>query len=184
MEASGKAERTLDEFLVAAARTGDPKAFSLLARRWQRRLIAHAWRLLGDSEEAREAAQEGWIEIARGLHRLAEPRAFPAWAYRIVSRRCAKAVGAARRRRELAEAIQAQPAMEVEASEANASDGERLRAAMTRLPSDQRAAIALFYLEELSVAEVAVALAVPAGTVKTRLMHARRKLRAALEGDE
>ena len=47
-----------------------------------------------------------------------------------------------------------------------------------------RAAIALFYLEDMSVAEMAVALDVPAGTVKTRLMHARRKLRAALEGDE
>ena len=184
MEASWTAERTLDEFLVAAARTGDSRAFSLLARRWQRRLIAHAWRLLGDSEEAKEAAQEGWMEIARGLHGLAEPRAFPAWAYRIVSRRCAKAVGAARRRRELAEAIQAEPAMDAAAPDRIGPDGERLRSAMARLPPDQRAAIALFYLEELSVAEVAVALAVPAGTVKTRLMHARRKLRAALEGDE
>jgi RNA polymerase sigma factor (sigma-70 family) len=52
------------------------------------------------------------------------------------------------------------------------------------LPPDQGSAVALFYLEEMSVAEVAVALNVPAGTVKTRLMHARRKLRAALEGDE
>jgi RNA polymerase sigma-70 factor (ECF subfamily) len=52
------------------------------------------------------------------------------------------------------------------------------------LPAEQQAAVALFYLEEMSVAEVAVALDVPAGTVKTRLMHARRKLRAALGGEE
>jgi DNA-directed RNA polymerase specialized sigma24 family protein len=50
------------------------------------------------------------------------------------------------------------------------------------LPPDQRAPIALFHFEGLSVAETAVALDVPAGTVKTRLMHARRKLKAALEG--
>jgi RNA polymerase sigma-70 factor (ECF subfamily) len=52
------------------------------------------------------------------------------------------------------------------------------------LPPGQQAAIALYHLEEMSVAQVAVALDVPAGTVKTRLMHARLKLRAALEGDE
>ncbi len=65
-----------------------------------------------------------------------------------------------------------------------AGDEERLRAAVQALPPDQRAAIALFHFEDMSIAEVAVALDVPAGTVKTRLMHARRKLRAALEGDE
>jgi len=58
-----------------------------------------------------------------------------------------------------------------------------VRAALAALPRAQRATVALVYLEDLSVAEVATALNVPAGTVKTRLMHARRKLRAALEGD-
>ncbi len=58
-----------------------------------------------------------------------------------------------------------------------------LRAALADLPQEQRAAIGLFYLEDLGVAEVAIALNVPAGTVKTRLMHARRKLRAVLEGE-
>ena len=59
-----------------------------------------------------------------------------------------------------------------------------MRRAIRTLPPEQQAAIALFYLEDMSVAEVAVALDVPAGTVKTRLMHARRKLRGALEGEE
>ena len=59
-----------------------------------------------------------------------------------------------------------------------------LQGAIRKLPPEQQAAIALFYLEEMSVAEVAVALDVPAGTVKTRLMHARHKLRGAFEGDE
>ncbi len=52
------------------------------------------------------------------------------------------------------------------------------------LPAEQRAAVALFHLEGLSVAEIAAALGVPAGTVKTRLLHARQKLRAALERTE
>ncbi|CAN5227035.1 hypothetical protein BH24PSE1_BH24PSE1_04980 [soil metagenome] len=62
-------------------------------------------------------------------------------------------------------------------------DQQRLASAMEALPADQRSAVALFYLEEMSVAQVAVALEIPAGTVKTRLLHARRKLRLALEGE-
>ena len=177
------AERVLDEYLVASARIGDRKALALLVRRWNGRLIAHAWRLLGDPEAARDAVQEGWSEIIRGLPRLADTRAFPAWAYRIVSRRSARLIGRARRDRRLRDAIEAQPtAASYEASGAGL-DSEKVRNAMAILPPEQRAAIALFHLEEMSVAEVAVALDVPAGTVKTRLMAARVKLRAAFEGD-
>lgn len=177
------AARILDEYLVAAARAGDATAFDQLAKRWHRKLGAHAWRLLGDREAARDAAQQGWIEISRGLARLQDERAFPAWAYRIVSRVCARQIGEAVHRRRLSEVIAVQPAPEPEPA-GGRHDADLLRAAIRGLPAEQRAAIALFHFEELSVAEVAVALDVPAGTVKTRLMHARRKLRAALEGDE
>ncbi|HEY9554894.1 RNA polymerase sigma factor [Allosphingosinicella sp.] len=175
--------RILDEYLVASAKAGDRAAFALLARRWHRKLVAHAWRLTGDGEAARDAAQTGWGEIAAGLHRLRDERAFPAWAYRIVSRACAGQIGRAKRRRELADAVTGEPP--VAQPDAGAGlDADRLRAAVRALPPDQRSAVALFHFEDMSVAEVAVALHVPAGTVKTRLMHARRKLRAALEGEE
>lgn len=176
------AARILDEYLVAAARTGDRRAFGLLAERWHGKLVGHAWRLTGDPDMARDAAQGAWVEIVRGLHRLADERAFPAWAYRIVSRRCAKQIGAAVRRRELEAKVTAEPQADAAGPE-EAIDSARLRSAIARLPVEQRSAIALFYLEEMSVAEVAVALDVPTGTVKTRLMHARRKLRDAMEGE-
>ena len=180
---AANASRLLDEYLLAAIRTGDRKAFELLARRWQKKLLAHAWRLLGgDSETAREAVQEGWVEIVGGMARLRDDRAFPAWAFRIVSRRCARQIGGAVRQRRLSAAID--PVDEVETPAEFGPDHDRLRKAIRALPKDQRAAIALFHFEDMSVAEVAVALDVPAGTVKTRLMHARRKLRAAFEGDE
>jgi RNA polymerase sigma-70 factor (ECF subfamily) len=60
-------------------------------------------------------------------------------------------------------------------------EASRLRQAIAVLPPGQRSAIALFYLEAMSVADVAVALDVPAGTVKTRLLHPRLKLREALK---
>jgi len=177
------AVRILDEYLVVSAQAGDRKAFDLLAGRWQKKLVAHAWRLTGDAEAARDAAQLGWIEIVRGLNGLQDERAFPAWAYRIVSRACARQVGELIRQRRLSEEIAAQPEVEPE-EVASRHDADLLRAEIRALPAEQRTAIALFHFEDLSVAEVAVALDVPAGTVKTRLMHARRKLRAALGGDE
>jgi RNA polymerase sigma factor (sigma-70 family) len=176
------ARRVLDEYLVAAARAGDREAFGALAGRWHGKLVAHAWRLTGDPEMARDAAQGAWVEIVRGLPRLRDDSAFAAWAYRIVSRRCAKQVGAAVRRRELAADLAAMP----ESAPAEPGEGlttSRLRAEIARLPAEQRSALALFYLDEMSVAEVAVALDVPLGTVKTRLLHARRKLREAMEGE-
>lgn len=177
-------EQLLDAYLVASARIGDRKGFDLLARRWQGKLVAHAWRLTGDVDLAREAAQEGWIEIVRGIGRLRDERAFPAWAYQIVSRRCARRIAGLRHDRALAAAAAAEPVEAFTAPvEGDAPAMARLRAALTALPPEQRAAIGLFYLEDLDVAEVATALNVPAGTVKTRLMHARRKLRAVLEGD-
>ena len=176
------AARILDEYLVAAARAGERRAFAMLAERWNGKLIAHAWRLTGNPEMARDAAQGAWVEIVRGLHRLADERAFPAWAYRIVSRRCAKQIAAAVRHREVSARMAAEPTEELAAPDC-AIDSARLRSAIARLPPEQRSAIALFHLEEMSVAEVAVALDVPIGTVKTRLMHARRKLRGALEGE-
>lgn len=182
MTVARSAARVLDEFLVVSAQAGDRKAFALLAERWHGKLAAHAWRLTGDRELALDAAQAAWIDIVRGLGRLRDPRAFPAWAYRIVSRRCAGQIGEAVRRRELAAAMASEPA-ESDAGAEGAAGVDGLRTAIALLPPGQRSALALFYLEEMSVAEVAVALDVPLGTVKTRLMHARRKLREAMESE-
>jgi RNA polymerase sigma-70 factor (ECF subfamily) len=70
-------ERIYDEFLVAAAVTGDPAALSRPVARWHPRLLRHAWRLLGDAERAKDMVQEAWMEILRGLARLDDVAAFP-----------------------------------------------------------------------------------------------------------
>ncbi|WP_375202185.1 RNA polymerase sigma factor [Hyphococcus sp.] len=181
---SRRKARIFDEYLAASARAGDRAAFARLAERWQPKLLAHAYRLLGDGEAARDAVQEAWADIVRGLSRLDDARAFPAWAYRIVTRRAADIIRKRQRDRKLSAAYSSETksALQYEAPVEAIADAGPLRAAMVTLPAEQRAAIALFYTEDFSVAEIAAALNVPAGTVKTRLMHARRKLRAALEG--
>lgn len=177
------AARVLDEYLAAAARTGDRAALEKLARRWEAKLRRHAYRLTGDVEMARDVAQEGWADIISGLPRLSDAALFPSWAFRIVTRRSIDAIRRAQRQRRTSAALSREP----QRREADAdlmetkADRAAVRRALALLPSEQRAAVALYYLEELSVAEIAAALAAPVGTIKTRLMHARRKLRAALE---
>lgn len=175
--------RLLDEYLVVSAQAGDRAAWNRLARRWQMRLVAHSARLLGDPDKARDAAQDAWAEIIRGLRGLQDARAFPAWAYRIASRACARKIARAVQDRELKQAVAQEPHVSFTAPELP-SEMDRLKAAIRHLPAGERAAIALYHFEELRVAEVAVALDVPVGTVKTRLLHARRKLRAILEGEQ
>ncbi len=177
--------RVYDEYLVVSAQAGDRAAFARLAESWQKRLLAHAYRLTGDADLALDVVQDGWADIVRGLPGLKEPSVFPAWAYRIITRRAADAIGRAQRKRRTEAAYALEPeahnttAKRMEAS----ADAGPLSRAITELPVKQRAVIGLYYLEEFSVTEISVALSVPAGTVKTRLMHARKKLRQILEGD-
>lgn len=178
-------ERAYDAYLAASARLGDREALSRLAERWQRKLYGHAWRLTGETELARDAVQEAWVEIIRGIGRLNDVEAFPAWAFRIVTRRCTRAIRRRQRKRRAHETLRQEPQADIPGNppgEANA-DMAVVQVAMTKLPPEQRAVLALFYLEELRIAEIAVALDTPPGTIKTRLMHARRKLRARLEGE-
>ncbi|MEM7505962.1 MAG: sigma-70 family RNA polymerase sigma factor [Pseudomonadota bacterium] len=176
--------RIFEEYLVLSARLGDGDAQMRLVDLRGPRLLAHAMRLLGDREDARDAVQEAWIDILKGLDQLRDPRAFPAWATRIVTRRCARTIRARQADRaasaDLAQTIDhwAEPEGPARAEAA------QIRRAIRSLGPDHSSAIALFYLEDMSVAEVATALDIPVGTVKTRLMHARVKLKQALEGEK
>ena len=84
--------RILDEYLVASAKAGNRAAFQQLAERWQPKLLSHAYRLMGDREAARDIVQDCWRDIVTGLSRLDDVALFPAWAYRIISRRAADGI--------------------------------------------------------------------------------------------
>lgn len=177
-------DKALETYLAALARIGDAKATADLAGLWHPRFLAHAWRLLGERELAREAVQDAWTEIVSGLPRLRDAEAFAAWSFRIVTRRCARLIRKRQSSRALAQAVAIEPPPEDRADLDRSADAARIRRAMAELPAEQRAAVWLFYQQDQSIAEIAVALDVPAGTVKTRLMHARRKLRESLDGGE
>jgi RNA polymerase sigma factor (sigma-70 family) len=181
--AGRRKEKALEAYLVAAARTGDKRALARLVQLRSPRLMAHAVRMLGEREGARDVVQDAWVEIMRGLGGLRDVGAFLPWALRIVSRRVARVIAHRQRDRRLAGEYAAESAADVPEAGPGAVDAARVRAAISRLPPEQGATIALFYLEDMSVAEVAMATDVAVGTVKTRLMHARAKLRRYLEGE-
>lgn len=179
----GARQRAVDSLLVIAAQAGDPRALEALVRRWHGRLVAHGWRLTGDKERAEDAVQAAWTDIVRDLSSLNQASAFPAWAYRIVTRKAGAVIGDQIAERQLAEALGTAPDASSDAPADPAFEDASLRSAVAALPPGHRAAVALHYFEGLRVAEVAVALGVPSGTVKSRLMHARSKLRTLLEGE-
>lgn len=176
-------KKIVESYLVASARLGNQAARSQLVARYQKRFLRHAYRLLGDTELAKDAVQDGWVEIMRGLSKLKDDAAFPAWAFRIVTRRCGRIISERQRTREISTRFAGEPPVKCATAESLelAADVAPLRSALAALSPEHRSAVALFYLEEMSVAEVAVALDVPVGTVKSRLLNARAKLRQSFE---
>lgn len=172
----------VDEYLVLGAQQGQVEAFESLARRWHPRLLRHARRLTGETEGAQEAVQDAWLSIARGLARLQDPASFGAWALRVTGRRCADWIADRQRRRlHLSSAAADHETTAAEPAHVTPDVLITIRQALRQLPPDQRALLAMVYVEGLSLAEVANALDVPVGTVKSRLFHARAEIRAVLE---
>lgn len=174
-------DRLNDELLVLRCQEGDAEAFELLVGRWQSRLWRHAWRLTGDESAAWDAIQESWIGISRGIHRLADAAAFPAWAYQIVSNKCRDSVRRERRRRAAAETYSEW--VQRAGCEATTAEPQydSLKEALEHLSRTDRAVLSLRYEEEFGIAQIACIMGIPEGTVKSRLSYARQRLRRYLE---
>lgn len=162
------------DLLVLRAQAGDADALDALLRATRPALVRHARASLG-AAAADDVTQEALIAIVRGLHTLLDPERFLPWSHRIVQRRVANWLRSQRRRREAVEraAARLQPA-------ASSGDGVELRGQIERLDPTARVVLTLRYLDGLEVREIADALEIPVGTVKSRLHHARSKLRNLL----
>jgi RNA polymerase sigma-70 factor (ECF subfamily) len=172
--------------LVLWAQGEDAEAFAALVRRWQRRLFRHAFHLTNREDVAADVVQETWLAVVRGIRRLQDPACFPRWFLQIASRKCGDWVRIQKQQRNLVEhlanGLQA-PTPQGEIAEQQ-EDIARLRQGLRCLPGDRRALLSMFYLDGLSIAEIAQAVEVPPGTVKSRLYHARQELKALLKGVE
>jgi RNA polymerase sigma factor (sigma-70 family) len=168
---------------VALAQSGDRDALDGLLIDIQRPLYAHVASILGDRELAFDVLQSSLLLVARRLRSLRDPRWFRAWAYRIATR---EAVRSAQRRARYKEHFtdDSLPLAEVPVEEP-AYDPALVRACLDQielLPAGARTVIRLHYLDELTLIEVAEALEIPLGTVKSRLAYGLAHLRGGLAG--
>jgi RNA polymerase sigma-70 factor (ECF subfamily) len=194
LEAEALAGHARERDLVAQCRQGDPAAFARLVSLHESMVFNLSARLLGDGEDARDVAQEVFLQVYRTLGRFEGRSSLKTWIYRIVVNQCHNRRRFWQRRgRDREETLDERlPATRVGgAGEWQASPYElaccherarRVQQALLGLRFEQRSVIVLREIEGLSCEEVAVALGIPEGTVKSRLSRAREALREKLLG--
>jgi len=159
-----------DPILVLRAQTGDRDALDALLRMCQSPLHRYITGLLGDATAAEDVLQECLFRIARKLKWLSDPSLFRAWAFRIASRESHRSTS----RHRLSSPIE--DANEPEAL--TAMELATVRHAVATLSPASRAIVSLHYFEEMPLLEIAEALEIPLGTVKSRLWYGLKQLRS------
>jgi len=181
--------RPLDDLaLVERARTGDVNAYEALVQQYQQLAYRVAYQVTRDAADAEDAAQEAFVNAYYALGRFRAGAPFKPWLCRIVANEARNRRMAAHRRTALAErAHQAQASGEAAPSPEAAAEAGEFRAALVetlgRLREDDRLILSYRLFFDFSEADMAEALMVPKGTVKSRLSRALGRLRAALPAD-
>ncbi len=173
--------RTRDELLALRCQSGEPAAFAELIAAFERPLRYYLVKLLGDEDRAYDVLQEVWLKVIRSIRQLVEPAALRVWLYRLAH---GVAVDNIRRRRvrQMAEQERAAPedAADMD-SEFTAIDAQAIHRALDELPPPQREVLVLFFLEDMSLEDIADVVGCPVGTVKSRLHYAKRTLHDLLK---
>jgi RNA polymerase sigma-70 factor, ECF subfamily len=165
--------------LVLRARSGDHDAFDVIARSVTARLYAIALRIIRDVHLAEDAVQDSLVDAWRDLRALRDPALFDGWVTRILVRNCYRAAKRDRSSRRIAMPA-SEPAGDVSGQVA---ERERLAQAFLLLTPDHRVVVVLRYYVGWEPAEIADALGIAPGTVRSRLHYGLEALRAALEAD-
>ncbi len=180
-----------DEQIVERALAGETEAFGEIVRRWERRIFALAFGMLGSAEDARDATQETFMAAFRNLRNFRGEAKVSSWLHRIAVNQCITRQRRARVRAEtgiedvqetagerfLATPATASPASATERRERT----EAVRLAVSALPPELREVILMKEFEDLTFQQIADALSIPLSTVKSRLYTALRQLRMRLE---
>jgi RNA polymerase sigma-70 factor (ECF subfamily) len=168
------------ELLAVRCQLGERSALEALVARWHLPLWKYARRLTGSEEAADEAVQDAWLRILRGLPRLREPARLRPWIFGIARRVLMDRLRVQYAALPLADVDVADLA-EADEPGATTEDLDLLHGELASMPVLEREVLVLFYLDELSLADLADVLAIPIGTAKSRLFRARRTLRQRLD---
>ncbi len=170
------------ELLVLRCQSGEREAFEELVAAWERRLFFYIRRLVADEADAWQILQEVWLQGLRGIRTLRDPHRLPVWLYAVTRHTIMSHHRAGYARDRLRRTVAPQG---VSAGNPHAAhdDAESVRHGLARLAPVDREVLTLFFLQDLSIDEVAEVLGIPPGTVKSRLFKAKQSLREALKGD-
>jgi len=179
-----------DEIIVQRALTGDADAFGEIVRRWERRIFALAYGMLGREEDARDATQETFLAAFRNLRGFRGEAKVSSWLHRIAVNQCITRQRQSRVRSEAAlddeqEKDAASFAVPVHYSPLRVVEGRQETAAVRRainsLPIELRQVVIMKEFEELTFREIAEVLELPLSTVKSRLYTAMKQLQMRLQ---
>jgi RNA polymerase sigma-70 factor (ECF subfamily) len=170
--------------LVTQFQRGDRTAFEKLVHMWERSLFYYLRRLAPSEADTWDLLQETWLKVFRSLKSMREPRTFPAFLY-ATARHAAISKW---RRAELEEKTATSDPGENSVSDYTFvafDDAEQVHHALDQLPLLQREAVTLYFLEDLSIDEIAQVLGVAVGTVKSRLHYGKQAIRKIIsDGDD
>jgi RNA polymerase sigma factor (sigma-70 family) len=174
--------------LVRRCQRGDEAAFEALYQAYAERALRTAFLITDRRTLAEDAVQETFIQVWRSIRDLRDPRAFRGWFYRILIHRVRRLGKRDGREPDLPlEAVADHRDTQTTGPEEQAERNEafhRVRVVITRLPEAQRLTLVLRYYSGLTESEIAEALRIPIGTVKSRLHTARARLRDQLSRHE
>jgi RNA polymerase sigma-70 factor, ECF subfamily len=178
-------ERDIDQQIVERVQRGDKRAFDLLVTKYQRKIFRLLSRLIRDSGEIEDVAQEAFIKAYRALPNFRGESAFYTWLYRIAINTAKNHLVSQGRRAPTSTEAEVEEAENFEDADGlrdvNTPDavlmsrqvGDAVNRAIERLPEDLRTAIVLRELEGLSYEEIAESMNCPIGTVRSRIFRAR-----------
>lgn len=169
------------ELLVLRCRQGQRAALEELVRTWERPLFYYIRRLVDDEDEARQVLQQNWVSVLQGLSKLREPRKLPAWLYSIARKTALTHLRSRYGDQAASRESNVTAPGDVADGQLEFDDAEQIHYGLARLSLVHREVLTLFFLQDLSIDEIAGVLEVPVGTVKSRLHNGKRALKAVLE---
>ena len=174
---TNSADRLYERVLLLRCQAGDQAAFEELVGGYSPRLRYYLRKMLRDVDRTEDVLQDVWLQVLRGLPKLADPGAFPAWLYRIARNRACRRL---RERRPLYP-LEEMDLAEETGDDIRLEDAEYIHRALDELALEHREVLVLRFLEDMTYQNIARVTGCPVGTVRSRIHYAKRALRCALE---